>query len=43
MKQDDGTILHWVLAISIALILFWGEPDVSDAIRHKIIEWSGVE
>jgi len=42
-KEWSDSILIWVLAISIAIILFSGEPDIGDALRHKAIAWAGLD
>ena len=39
----SDSILVWVVAISIAVILFHGEPDIGDALREKALIWSGLK
>jgi hypothetical protein len=39
----SDSILVWVVSISIAVILFHGEPDIGDALREKALIWSGLK
>lgn len=43
VENWSDSILVWVLAISIAVVLFEGDPDVADAIRKKALDWAGLE
>ena len=45
-EQGNDTGVNWFVALALVIalyiFLYLGEPDVCDALRYWIVEWSGV-
>jgi hypothetical protein len=44
MKYISGAIELCLILIAIAglVVLFWGDPDIADALRVKTLDWAAI-